>query len=116
MASKKKSERENVRVVCRVRPFNQKELSLGTECVLYSGKTGIEVNCDEAANSFQFDRVFGPDSTQEEVFDDTATLIIADVMDGYNATIFAYGQTGTDDSFNCLYLLVYLITYYLYII
>lgn len=98
MSSRKKSERENVRVVCRVRPFNQKEISLGThQSVKYSGKTGIEVTCEESANSFQFDRVFGPESTQEEVFDDTATLQIADVMSGYNATIFAYGQTGIDD-------------------
>lgn len=46
-------------------------------------------------NVFSFDRIFGSESSQVQVFQDTALPLIADVLAGYNATIFAYGQTGT---------------------
>ena len=44
--------------------------------------------------SFAFDRVFGPDSSQAEVFEQ-AEPIVNSVLRGYNGTIFVYGQTGT---------------------
>jgi hypothetical protein len=43
--------------------------------------------------AFEFDRVFGPESGQEEVFEDVAQLTTS-ALDGYNVCIFAYGQTG----------------------
>jgi len=45
--------------------------------------------------NFTFDRVFGPDATQETVYDEVVAPILQEVMSGYNCTIFAYGQTGT---------------------
>ncbi|KAA8498582.1 Kinesin-like protein KIF11 [Porphyridium purpureum] len=44
---------------------------------------------------YQFDRVFGPESTQQEVYDYVAAPIVEEVLQGYNCTVFAYGQTGT---------------------
>jgi len=43
---------------------------------------------------FRLDRVFGPDSSQADVYEDTAPLVRC-VLDGYNVCIFAYGQTGS---------------------
>ena len=40
---------------------------------------------------FIFDRVFRHDTTQHEVFEGTAKPLLKNVLDGYNATIFAYG-------------------------
>ena len=54
-----------------------------------------------AVQAFEFDRVFGPESTQEQVFGDVAQLVMS-VLDGYNVCIFAYGQTGA--ARNCLYI------------
>lgn len=89
------STRQNVKVVARVRPTNQKEVNMGgVTCVKHS-QTNIEVVVDGNPNAFNFDRIFGAESTQEEVFQETARPLIEDVLAGYNATIFAYGQTGT---------------------
>lgn len=44
---------------------------------------------------YQFDQVFGPDADQSLIYQDVVVPILNDVFDGYNCTIFAYGQTGT---------------------
>uniref|UniRef100_A0A8C1U5E7 Kinesin-like protein n=1 Tax=Cyprinus carpio TaxID=7962 RepID=A0A8C1U5E7_CYPCA len=49
--------------------------------------------------TFTFDTVFGPDSKQLDVYNLTARPIIDSVLEGYNGTIFAYGQTGTGKTF-----------------
>lgn len=47
------------------------------------------------AYSFTFDRVYGPSATQEEVYAESARPAVLSVLAGYNASIVAYGQTGT---------------------
>ena len=93
-----KGAKENVRVVCRVRPQNEMERERGSVCVKLT-KTTISVNVDDCASPFTFDRVFGMESTQQQVFEDTAFHLIDDVLTGYNATIFAYGQTSSGKTF-----------------
>ena len=48
---------------------------------------------------FTFDAVFAPTCKQSSVFEETALPIIESVLEGYNGTIFAYGQTGTGKTF-----------------
>ncbi|KAH9173407.1 P-loop containing nucleoside triphosphate hydrolase protein [Lactarius sanguifluus] len=43
---------------------------------------------------FMFDRVFRPDSSQQEVYDATARPLLQRLLDGFNTTVFAYGATG----------------------
>jgi kinesin family protein 11 len=43
--------------------------------------------------------VFGPDSNQEKVYSQAIVPIVQEVLDGFNCTIFAYGQTGTGKTF-----------------
>ena len=43
---------------------------------------------------YVFDVVFGPDSSQEEVYASSTKHLVDNVMAGYNATVFAYGATG----------------------
>lgn len=44
---------------------------------------------------FTFDRAFGPESKQSEIYHVVVAPLIAEVLLGYNCTVFAYGQTGT---------------------
>jgi kinesin family protein 5 len=88
----------NVQVVCRVRPFNQKEIEKGVRSCLdfHPDKKGISVSLGEgSANRFEFDRVFDMKSQQREVYDTAARPIIDSVLEGFNGTIFAYGQTSS---------------------
>lgn len=48
----------------------------------------------EPPKSYTFDQVYDINSGQTEIFDITAKPIINSVMEGYNGTIFAYGQVG----------------------
>jgi len=48
---------------------------------------------------FTFDTVFDIDSTQEQVYEKTAKPAIDSLFEGYNSTLFAYGQTGTGKTF-----------------
>lgn len=43
---------------------------------------------------YVFDATFGADSTQQEVYEKTTQPLVQSVLDGYHATIFAYGATG----------------------
>ena len=50
-------------------------------------------------HQFTFDQIYGPNSTQVSVYTQTAKPAVLSVLLGYNATIFAYGQTGTGKTF-----------------
>ena len=49
--------------------------------------------------AYAFDHCFNSDSTQEEVYNATVRPSVDAVLSGYNATVFAYGQTGTGKTF-----------------
>ena len=50
-------------------------------------------------HSFKFDYVYDQDSTQEFVYENTAKSAILSALEGYNATLLAYGQTGTGKTY-----------------
>ncbi|KAK1294530.1 Kinesin-4 [Acorus calamus] len=84
----------NIKVYCRIKP----SFNAGVKSVIdFIGSDGSLMIVDPlkpSRKSFQFNKVFGPTATQEEIYKDTQTLIRS-VMDGYNVCIFAYGQTGS---------------------
>jgi kinesin family protein 3/17 len=49
--------------------------------------------------TFTFDHVYDMNSTQENVYENTAKQAVWSVLEGYNATILAYGQTGTGKTY-----------------
>lgn len=96
----------NIKVVCRFRPPNKKELEVsGGESIVQIDEDGTNVKLrgqegmkGPDAAGFTFDRVFQMETKQEEVFEYGVKGIVDDVMDGYNGTVFAYGQTGSGKS------------------
>ncbi|KAM4633801.1 kinesin-like protein KIF25 [Polymixia lowei] len=104
--------RGNIRVHCRVRPvlpFDHAQLSASTHHIT-SGPVSEEVvhtisddtvlvNCMKTGNPvlnkiFEFERVHGPEDSQDAVFDEVKPLLTS-LLDGYNVCIMAYGQTGS---------------------
>lgn len=52
-----------------------------------------------AYHSFKFDYVYGEDSSQKFLYENTAKSAVLSVLEGYNATLLAYGQTGTGKTY-----------------
>jgi hypothetical protein len=89
------AQRENIKVVCRVRPRGKRESREGDEiCVTYA-EGSIEVFNAVGQYPFDFDRVFAEVASQREIFEYCAVPLLEDVLRGFNATICAYGQTGS---------------------
>ncbi|XP_069111571.1 kinesin heavy chain-like [Argopecten irradians] len=81
-----------IKVVCRVRPLNSSEEKTGSKFVL-KFPTDDSINC--GGKLFVFDKVLKPNVSQDYVYETAAKPIVADVLGGYNGTIFAYGQTSS---------------------
>ncbi|KAL7527890.1 hypothetical protein ACHAXR_002180 [Thalassiosira sp. AJA248-18] len=104
---------QNVRVVARVRPLSTKELNekSGESIVAHPKLANVHVasssedatmsnNGSDNKRKFEFDSVFGPKSTQQEVYENTCGgMISSSIFKGFNATIMAYGQTGSGKTF-----------------
>lgn len=88
----------SIRVYCRIRPHfgGQSEAQSAVEFIGEDGSLLVNTSKmgKDVQRIFNFNKVFGPSATQEEIYIDTQPLIRS-VMDGYNVCIFAYGQTGS---------------------
>lgn len=51
------------------------------------------------ARVYQFDAAFGIDASTETVYENVGSVIVEAVLEGYNGTVFAYGQTGCGKSY-----------------
>ncbi|XP_029470586.1 kinesin-like protein KIF3B isoform X2 [Rhinatrema bivittatum] len=103
--SKSKSS-ESVRVVVRCRPMNGKEMAAGYEKVVdVDVKLGqVSVRNPRGASTelpkmFTFDAVYDWNAKQFELYDETFRPLVDSVLQGFNGTIFAYGQTGTGKTY-----------------
>lgn len=87
--------RGSIRVFCRVRP--QGATGDFSESIIEVGEDGALAAFSAKHNKwheYKFDRIFGEDSRQAEIFQETKPLCRS-VLEGYNVCIFAYGQTGS---------------------
>ncbi|XP_072040133.1 kinesin-II 85 kDa subunit-like [Amphiura filiformis] len=106
MPSDKSRTDDCVRVVVRCRPLNEKEKGQGFKSIAMIDEVRGQVQITnpnapkgEPPKTFTFDTVFAPGCKQTDVYNQTARPIVDAVMEGYNGTIFAYGQTGTGKTF-----------------
>lgn len=120
---------ERVRVAVRVRPFNGREISRGCSRVVdMEGPLTTMTNPKDPSDrkTFTFDHsfwsfdgfvtdpasgVFGPDPDhprgseycgQDRIFEELGKPMLDDAFDGYNTTLFSYGQTGAGKSYSIM--------------
>uniref|UniRef100_A0A3Q3WLB9 Kinesin-like protein n=1 Tax=Mola mola TaxID=94237 RepID=A0A3Q3WLB9_MOLML len=81
-----------IKVMCRFRPLNSSEVVRGDRYIpKFQGDETVVIG----GKPYVFDRVFQSNTTQEQVYNACAQKIVKDVLEGYNGTIFAYGQTSS---------------------
>ena len=98
---------ETVKVAIRVRPLNGRERREGNPVCVDANKQENQITVskgekDSEDKTFQFDYVYPPATTQQTVYDEVAFPLVESVFEGYNGTIFAYGQTGCGKTFTMM--------------
>ena len=92
----------NVKVIARFRPMNELEKTSGNEQVcVFTSPTSLQFNSTREKNVYRynFDRIFPPSSTQEDIYSFGVKEIIDSVLNGYNGTVLAYGQTSSGKTY-----------------
>ncbi|VFQ87003.1 unnamed protein product [Cuscuta campestris] len=95
----------NVQVLLRCRPFSEDELRNNAPQVVTCNDHQREVSVSQNIAGkhidrvFMFDKVFGPSAQQKDLYDQAIIPIVNEVLEGFNCTIFAYGQTGTGKTY-----------------
>nr|XP_030136150.1 kinesin-like protein KIF1A isoform X13 [Taeniopygia guttata] len=104
----------SVKVAVRVRPFNSREMSRESKCIIQmSGSTTTILNPKqpkETPKSFNFDYSYWSHTTpadinyasQKQVYRDIGEEMLQHAFEGYNVCIFAYGQTGAGKSYTMM--------------
>ena len=89
-----------VRVALRLRPLLDDEKESDVVVTADQLNSSVVLNTPEhGRKDYTYDVVFGPTSEQSEVFDELGRHVADDFMNGFNGTVFAYGQTGTGKTF-----------------
>ena len=105
MKDKKASKSECVKVAIRVRPMNKHEIEENSRlCVTVdtANNTVSVISDKNQSKTFPFDYVYPMETTQREVYDQVAFPIVDSIFQGYNGTVFAYGQTGCGKTFTMM--------------
>ena len=96
---------EAVKVIVRCRPMNGREKDLNCSQVIGMDSSIGQVvlkrpgNEQTAKKTFTFDGAYDTTSTTQQIYEEIAFPLVEGVIEGYNGTIFAYGQTGCGKSY-----------------
>ncbi|XP_051812782.1 kinesin-like protein KIFC3 isoform X2 [Acanthochromis polyacanthus] len=92
----------NIRVLCRVKPVLKEDQHEEGQSVVVTtdpnNESSLNVMSKGKGRIFELDKVFHPQATQEEVFQEIEPLVTS-CIDGYHVCIFAYGQTGSGKTY-----------------
>lgn len=85
--------------------MNERERNLNCKVVvMIDSATDVSLlrpdDDSEPPKRFAFDAAYGMDSTTKIIYEDIGFALVQNVLEGYNGTIFAYGQTGCGKSFS----------------
>ncbi|XP_042246238.1 centromere-associated protein E isoform X1 [Thunnus maccoyii] len=103
------AEESAVKVCVRVRPLIEREESAASEdtkpvqLFWKADKKSIhQIDDGNSTKSFSFDRVFVAEETTNHLYQDIAKPLVVSTVEGYNGTIFAYGQTSSGKTFTMM--------------
>ena len=83
---------ENIRVAIRVRNVISREEAAKLEWRVDGSNV---ISALDGSKKYQFDRVFNPNEGNSKVYEDIGFDVIESALNGFNSTIFAYGQTAS---------------------
>ena len=88
-------------VSVRIRPLNKKELQYSSLKTLQIENDKIKIISSQKQKEieFEFDFIFSEEITQKEIYEYTTEKLINKVMEGFNATVFAFGATGSGKTY-----------------
>ena len=96
----------NIKVFCRFRPISNHDESsnpiLSLNFLSNSSVSFKNPYDDNLPLVFSFDKIFPPEATQQEVYEQAAQPIIDSVFKGFNGTLMAYGQTASGKTFTMM--------------
>ena len=107
----KNSQKSSITIAIRVRPLRPNELELSTvesvkvinnTSLSVSGETSSKKNNQIKEQQFFFDHVFGKNTSQQEIYTKTTKPLLEGIIEGFNATVFAYGATGSGKTYTML--------------
>ncbi|XP_010647681.1 kinesin-like protein KIN-7D, mitochondrial isoform X2 [Vitis vinifera] len=86
---------DSISVTIRFRPLSEREFQRGDEIAWFADGDKIVRNEYNPATAYAFDRVFGPSTGSQDVYDVAARPVVKAAMEGINGTVFAYGVTSS---------------------
>jgi len=93
---------KNIQAVIRIRPLNSSELSENAQKIVTVDpvQKTIKLREKSASKPFgPFDKVYDQEATQSQIYIDVVAPLVEQILEGYNGTVFAYGQTGAGKTY-----------------
>ena len=110
-ATNKNSQKSQIIIAIRLRPLSQNEKDLSDiESVSVINSTSLTVSAENSTKKnnqikyqqFFFDHVFDKNASQQEIYNKTTKPLLENIIEGFNATVFAYGATGSGKTYTML--------------
>lgn len=112
-STKPRDPENNIQVVIRCRRRSEREINDASPIIVQvDGAKSLDISIETSlpmssfgvvtlppTRTYPFDAVFGPEASQELVYDEVVQPMLEEVLEGYNCTLFAYGQTGTGKTY-----------------
>ncbi|XP_059296882.1 kinesin-like protein KIN-7D, mitochondrial isoform X1 [Lycium ferocissimum] len=86
---------DSISVTVRFRPMSEREYYKGDEVAWYADGDKTVRNEYNPATAYAFDRVFGPETSTQDVYEVAAQPVVKAAMEGIHGTVFAYGVTSS---------------------
>ncbi|XP_042221887.1 kinesin-like protein KIF23 [Homarus americanus] len=100
-----KKDKDPVDVICRIKPLDQDS---GEQCITVLNSRAVKLMPPPTSYTFRnsgkeqyykFQHVFSPEASQKHLFDQVAKPLVADLLQGKNSLLFAYGVTGSGKTY-----------------